>query len=154
MNGHVLKGIAAAACAAVGAYFRQLTFPFALLLFVMVLDYLSGMTRAYIKGELSSKIGLRGIVKKVSYLFTVAVAVVVDFTIQIAGEQTALDLAGCYFCALLVIVWLIINECISILENAAEIGVPVPEFLVTLVKRLKQNTEKKEAGHDDGKTDR
>lgn len=143
MEDNVLKGLTAAACAAVGAYFRQLAFPFLLLLTVMVLDYASGILRAYIKGELSSRVGLKGIIKKVSYLFTVAVAVVVDFVLQIAAEQTALDLTGCYFCALLVIVWLIINECISILENAAEIGVPVPAFLVALIKRLKSSAESK-----------
>ena len=43
----------------------------------------------------------------------------------------------------MVIVWLILNECISILENIDKIGVPVPDFLMSLVKRLKSNTEQK-----------
>ena len=44
---------------------------------------------------------------------------------------------------LLVIVWLIINELISILENSGKIGVPMPDFLMKLLDRLKQTTEKK-----------
>lgn len=146
---NILMGVAAAAVAAVGVYFRQLTFPVLLLILAMALDYLSGMTRAWMQRELSSKVGVIGVVKKLCYMLGVAVAVMVDFVIQIAAEQTSLDLSGCYFCALLVIVWLILNECISILENIDKIGVPVPDFLMSLVKRLKSNTEQK-GGGDDG----
>lgn len=148
MDDNVLKGVTTAALAAVGAYFRQLTFPFSLLLIIMVLDYLSGMAKAWYKSNLSSKIGMQGIVKKLCYLFAVAVAVTVDFVIQIAAEKASLDLTGCYFCALLVIVWLILNEGISVLENVASIGVPVPEFLLRLIKRLKESAEKKEAPNE------
>ena len=143
---NILMGVAAAAVAAVGVYFRQLTFPVMLLILAMALDYISGMTRAWMQRELSSKVGVIGVVKKLCYMLGVAVAVMVDFVIQIAAEQTSLDLSGCYFCALLVIVWLILNECISILENIDKIGVPVPDFLMSLVKRLKSNTEKKGGG--------
>ena len=147
---NILMGVAAAAVAAVGVYFRQLTFPVLLLILAMALDYLSGMTRAWMQRELSSKVGVIGVVKKLCYMLGVAVAVMVDFVIQIAAEQTSLDLSGCYFCALLVIVWLILNECISILENIDKIGVPVPDFLMSLVKRLKSNTEQKGGGDNDG----
>ena len=44
---------------------------------------------------------------------------------------------------LLVTVWLIFNECISILENVAEIGAPMPPFLVKLIGKLKKTTEDK-----------
>ena len=147
---NILMGVAAAAVAAVGVYFRQLTFPVLLLILAMALDYISGMTRAWMQRELSSKVGVIGVVKKLCYMLGVAVAVMVDFVIQIAAEQTSLDLSGCYFCALLVIVWLILNECISILENIDKIGVPVPDFLMSLVKRLKSNTEQKGGGDNDG----
>lgn len=148
---NILMGVAAAAVAAVGVYFRQLTFPVLLLILAMALDYISGMTRAWMQRELSSKTGVLGVVKKLCYMLGVAVAVMVDFVIQIAAEQTSLDLSGCYFCALLVIVWLILNECISILENIDKIGVPVPDFLMSLVKRLKSSTEQKGGGDDDGR---
>jgi phage-related holin len=42
-----------------------------------------------------------------------------------------------------VTIWLILNECISILENISEIGVPIPAFLVTLIQKLKKTTETK-----------
>ena len=47
------------------------------------------------------------------------------------------------------LIWFILNECLSILENVASIGVPVPEFLLRLIKRLKAGAEPKEE-KDDG----
>ena len=144
MENNILKGVTTAALAAISAYFRQLTLPVIILLLVMVLDYMSGMTKAWYKHALSSKVGLQGILKKLCYLFAVAVAITVDFVIQIAAEKASVDITGCYYCALLVIIWLILNEEISILENVASIGVPVPEFLLKLIKRLKQSAEHRE----------
>ena len=48
-------------------------------------------------------------------------------------------------------IWFMLNECISILENIASIGVPVPEFLLKLIKRLKQSTESKEEDEENGR---
>ena len=151
MRETTLKAVSAAAIAACGAYFHQLAVPLVLLTIVMVLDYLSGMTRAWIRRELSSGAGIIGIIKKLCYMMAVAVAVTVDLMLQVAAERAALDLTGCWFCALLVVIWLTMNECISILENISDIGVPVPAFLMAVVKRLKQSAEKKGGGDSDGK---
>lgn len=143
MKDEVFKGVIAAALAAVGAYFRALLFPVAVLALVMVADYLSGMARAWIKNELSSKVGVIGLVKKVCYLFGIAVAVVADWVIQTAAGQAGIELQSVYVFGLLVTIWLILNECISILENISEIGVPLPPFLMSLVNKLKKTTEAK-----------
>ena len=63
-KGNTVQLVAAAALAAIGAYFRQLIIPVILLLIAMVLDYATGMASAWVKHELSSKTGLVGIVKK------------------------------------------------------------------------------------------
>ena len=44
---------------------------------------------------------------------------------------------------MVVTIWLLLNECISILENISEIGVPLPPFLVSLIQKLKKTTEVK-----------
>lgn len=44
---------------------------------------------------------------------------------------------------MIVTIWFIINELISVLENLAEIGIPLPKFLVSLIKRLKVVVENK-----------
>ncbi|MBQ7737288.1 MAG: phage holin family protein [Oscillospiraceae bacterium] len=135
------KILIAAALAALGAYLRQLAVPLAVLLTVMVLDYISGMIAAIRTGTLDSRIGLMGILKKVSYLLIVAVGMVLDYLIQMLGGEFGVQLEGTYIVGLLVIFWLIINECISILENVDEAGGPVPPFVAAMLKRLKRHTE-------------
>lgn len=70
-------------------------------------------------------------------------AVVIDYVIQQAIIKVGVELSGIgvYF-GMIVTIWLILNECLSILENLAEIGVPLPAFLMKAVERLKKSTEK------------
>lgn len=143
MSENVTKGVVAVIFAAVGAYFRELIGPLVVLFAVMLADYITGMTEAWMNKTLSSRTGILGIVKKVAYLFVVGVAIVADWIIQTAAAKAGLDLGGFYMFGLLVTIWLILNECISILENVAELGVPLPGFLVKLVGKLKKTTEEK-----------
>lgn len=138
---NTVKALVAAVCAAVSAYFHELLAPMLVLVAVMLLDYFSGLARAWEAKELSSQIGVRGIVKKLLYLVAVAVAVVVDWVIQTAAAKAGIDAVGVHFVGLLVAIWLILNECISILENISALGVPIPEFLQKIIQRLKQTTE-------------
>lgn len=143
MSENATKGIIAVILAAVGAYFRELLGPLIVLGIVMLADYVTGLAEAWVSGTLCSKIGIIGIVKKVAYLFVVGVAIVADWIIQTATAKAGLDMGSFYMFGLLVTVWLILNECISILENVAEIGVPLPPFLVKLIGKLKKTAEDK-----------
>ncbi len=145
-----VQGLTAAALAAVGAYFRQLEFPVILLLAAMILDYITGMTAAWIRSELSSKIGAVGILKKLGYMVAVAVAVVVDMLLRVATKRVGVSIGVDNVFALLVSIWLTLNECISILENLDEIGVPVPEFLMKVIRKLQQAAEEKGSGDENG----
>lgn len=129
--------------AAVGAYFQELLVPVAIVVFVMLCDYVSGVTAAWVKGELSSRVGIIGIVKKVAYALIIVVGIVVDWIVQEAAGKIGIEAGNFYFFGLLVTVWLIVNECISILENVARIGAPVPPFLLALTTKLKNSTKSK-----------
>ena len=115
----MLKTAFTVVLAGLSSYFGMLTQPLLVLFFAMVLDYLTGMTKAYIFSQLSSRIGVKGI----------------DLHIEL-------------FCGLLVTVWLIINELISVLENLAAIGVPGFPRLNRLLSRLKSTVNEKEDEHD------
>lgn len=141
MKETTLKTAIAVALAAATAYLRELAIPVLVLAVVMAIDYISGMVSAWIKCELSSRVGVLGIVKKVAYLLAVVVAIVADWVVQTAGAQLGVDLGGFYFFGLLVTIWLVLNECISILENISEIGVPLPAFLLKLIEKLKKTVE-------------
>ena len=63
MKENIFRGVIAAAVAGAAAYFQELALPVAVLFLVMVVDYISGMVRAWTRGELCSRVGIMGIVK-------------------------------------------------------------------------------------------
>ena len=151
MKENIFRATLTLLLAAAAAYFRKLLGPLIVLAIVMAADYITGIGAAWVAGKLSSRAGIIGIIKKLGYLVAVGVAIVVDYIIQNAAIGAGADLSDFYAFGLLVTVWLILNELISILENLSEIGVPLPPFLLAIVKKLKKTTEK--AGDTQAKPD-
>ena len=139
-EGFFKMGIAAVG-ASIASYFGARAAPLLVLLCVMVVDYVTGMAKAYMASQLSSRIGLRGILKKLCYIAMVAVGAALDYLLTGALAQAGIDLHIEMFCGMLVAVWLIVNELISILENLAEIGVPGMPVLTKLIDRLRSTLE-------------
>lgn len=102
------------------------------LLVFIVLDYISGLIKAVINRELSSKTGLRGILKKVGFLIIVAVGVLVDRIT--GGSGTVRSLVIYYFVA---------NEGLSIIENLGQAGLPIPKSIKNTLKMLKNQGDGK-----------
>lgn len=136
-----LQAVFSAALAALISYLGIVAVPVTVLVFAMIIDYITGMISAWHSSELSSKKGIFGIIKKTSYLALVCVGMGVDWLIYSGIKQVGIDLDYTIFFGLLVTIWLIINELISILENLGSIGVPLPKFLFAVIKRLKNHTE-------------
>ena len=100
------------------------------LLVAIVLDYISGLIKAYNTKTLSSNIGFRGILKKVGILIIVMLAVIVDrVTINNGGIRT------------LVIYYFVANEGLSIIENLAQAGLPIPKALKDALKVIKKENK-------------
>ena len=123
-------------------YLGIVAVPIIILVIAMIIDYITGMMSAWLNAELSSKKGIKGIVKKISYLALVAVAMIVDWLICCGLQQINVNIKYSVFFAVLVTVWLIINELISVLENLSRMGVPIPNFLKKLINRLKTTVDK------------
>lgn len=105
------------------------------LIIFMTLDYITGVMCAIIDKELSSSVGFKGIFKKVLILILVGVANIID--VEVVGTGSAMRSAViCYYLS---------NEGVSLLENAAHIGLPVPDGLKTVLsqphKRSDTNSE-------------
>ena len=96
----------------------------------MVADYLSGVAAAYINKEISSLKGFKGILKKLLMMLPVAVGHMLDKTV---GTDGALRGAAIGF--------LMANEGISVLENCARAGVPIPRVLLNTLIQVKNDTE-------------
>ena len=107
-------------------------FLYALVLFVAV-DYLTGVLVAVMRRKLSSEAGFRGIARKVVIFCLVAVAQVID--VQIIRNGSVVRTAVIFF--------YLSNEGISIVENAAALGLPVPRKLKDVLEQLKDGSEKK-----------
>lgn len=102
-----------------------------ILVIVMALDYISGVLAAWYGRRLDSKIGFRGIVKKVLMLILVAVAHQVD---ALTGHTGITRTAVIWF--------LVANDGISITENAAECGVEIP-LLTRALQLIKDRADEK-----------
>ena len=96
------------------------------LIVLMSLDYISGVMCAIVDRKLSSAIGFRGICKKVLILMLVGVANIVD--LNVVGTGSALRGA--------VICFYMSNEALSLFENAAHIGLPIPDKLREALAQL------------------
>lgn len=142
MKDNIIQATVSVALGALAAYFNVLLVPLAILICVMVIDYGTGMAEAYINKTLNSRIGVKGILKKIGYLVLVCVGGVVDYLIGAGLASVGIDYSS-YCFGLIVAVWLIINELISILENLSELGTPIPPFLVKIVHRLKDSVDSK-----------
>lgn len=142
MKDNIIQATVSVALGALAAYFNVLLVPLVILICVMIIDYGTGMAEAYINKTLNSRIGVKGILKKVGYLVLVCVGGVVDYLICAGLASVGIDYSS-YCFGLIVAVWLIINELISILENLSELGTPIPPFLVKIVHRLKDSVDSK-----------
>ena len=106
-------------------------FVYALLAFV-VIDYITGLMCAVVEKKLSSAIGFRGIFKKITILAMVAVGHIVD--LYIIGATGFVDDYSAIRTA--IIFFFLSNEGLSLLENAARLGLPVPQKLKDVLSQL------------------
>ena len=148
MQNKELQMFISAAFAGLLYYLGIVSIPIIMLIFAMIIDYATGMSAAFYNSELSSKRGVRGVVKKVGYLALVVAAMILDWLISQGLQQINVDITYSVFFAVLVAVWLTMNELISTLEYLSRIGVPIPNFMKKLIDRLKTTVEK-----GDGKND-
>lgn len=153
MKDKTWQSLIAIAVGGLSAYMRMMFVPLVILFAVMIVDYMSGMLKAWGNDELSSKTGLKGIVKKLCYLMLVIVAGVVDWLLWEGLKQVGITLNFGFCFGLIVTIWLIVNELISILENLEALHVPMPTFLVNIIKHLKQSVETKGDNATDKKED-
>ena len=103
-----------------------------ILVFIVVLDYVTGICKAVYNKDLNSEVGLKGIIKKIGYFIVVAIAVILD---RITGGTGAIRTLTIYF--------FVANEGISILENWGAMGLPLPNQLTELLQQIKNDNNPK-----------
>ena len=102
-----------------------------MLVTVVIIDYVTGIAAAAVKKELSSKKGFVGILKK--FVIFAIVALSAAFDRLLPATHDAVKAMVCTF--------YIANESLSVIENAGEIGLPLPKGLIAVVEKLKGEAE-------------
>lgn len=95
----------------------------------VIADYITGVLRAAVEKKLSSRVGFKGIAKKIMIFIVIGIANLCD-THLIKGDGSMIRTAIIFF--------YIANEGLSILENSVAIGLPVPTKLKTLLEQFKE----------------
>lgn len=131
-----------AAFSALMAWMGVLAVPVLLLVLCNFIDYATGLSAAkYREEKVNSYKGIRGITKKVCMWLLIVVGAVVDVLINYALENIGAGFSLPFVVAVVVAVWLLVNEIISILENVMDIGITLPPFLLPLVKNIRKQIE-------------
>lgn len=147
-----LKGIISVAITWISNTFGLLLPALIMLTVFMIIDYISGMLAAKkesldhpnnSKYGWSSKKSVIGIYKKVGYILTIFVAIGTDFLIFKFTEEMNISTGNSTMFGLVVTMWFIINEFLSILENSGRMGVALPKFLLRLLSELKSGIDDK-----------
>ena len=97
------------------------------LIIVIIVDYITGVLSALYSRKLNSKVGFKGILKKLSYFCIIVLATLLD---RIMGDTGAIRTLVIYF--------LVANDGLSIVENVAKMGVPLPQKLLEALEQLKK----------------
>ena len=108
-------------------------FLYALIAFA-VIDYITGVMCAISDKRLSSEVGFKGICRKVLIFVLVGIGNLVD--VYVLGEAGVLRTAVIFF--------YLSNEGVSLLENSAHLGLPIPQKLKSVLEQLHNRNEKEE----------
>lgn len=145
-----IAGVVSGAAAWVFAKIGVLMYVIVALAVAMAIDYATGMLAS--KNEAidhpdnpeygwNSRKGAKGIIKKVGYLCVIAVAMMVDYIILRVVAEIGMTIELKAFFGILVAVWYLLNEALSIIENAGRMGAPVPDWLRQYIAVLKNKIE-------------
>ena len=126
-NKNIVNGIVASMGTLFTWLFGAWDLMFKVLASMMIIDYITGVLVAFIDCTVDSRVGFKGILKKVLMLILLIVGVLLD---RLLGTEWLFRTATAYF--------LIGNEGLSILENVAKTGLPLPEKLKEGLLQLKE----------------
>ncbi len=137
-----VKAVIVGVFGAFGAAFGWLGWLVLAWIVCMIVDWISGSSAAMQAGEWSSARARSGIWHKAGMIVVVIVAAVADNVLSlVVASIPGISIEYTVLLLPMVLVWYILTELGSILENAAAMGAPVPEFLVNILAAAKEKVE-------------
>ena len=119
--------------AAIGIFIGRADGLLITLIILAVADYITGVVSAAVQKKLSSQVGFIGIAKKLFMFALVGVGNLVDVNV-LGGSAVLRSAIMCFYIA---------NEALSIIENAGELGLPIPTKLKELMEQLRSKNDGK-----------
>ena len=129
----IIDSVAGAVGAVLGFLFGKVNGLFWALIAFMATDYITGVIVAVIDKQLSSEVGFKGLAKKLLILVFVSLGHIADMYV-LGGTPVAMSAVMLFYIA---------NEGLSIIENAGNLGLPVPKKLKDIMIQLKKESEEK-----------
>lgn len=136
---NVLSGIFAAIGLWLGLFIGPVNGLLIALIVFVITDYVTGFASAIVRKELSSSVGFKGLARKILIFLIVGIANVLD--VYVLGANAVLRTA--------VILFYMANEGLSIIENAGEIGLPIPKKLKEVLAQLRKKSGEDEKDGED-----
>lgn len=127
----IIDSVAGAVGAVLGFLFGEVNGLFWALIAFMATDYITGVVVAVINKQLSSEVGFKGLAKKLLILVFVSLGHIADMYV-LGGTPVAMSAVMLFYIA---------NEGLSIIENAGNLGLPVPKKLKDIMIQLKKESE-------------
>lgn len=127
----IIDSIAGAVGAVLGFMYGEVNGLFWALIAFMATDYITGVVVAAINKQLSSEVGFKGLAKKLMILVFVSLGHIADMYV-LGGTPVAMSAVMLFYIA---------NEGLSIIENAGNLGLPVPKKLKDIMVQLKKESE-------------
>lgn len=127
----IIDSIAGAVGAVLGFMYGEVSGLFWALIAFMATDYITGVVVAAINKQLSSEVGFKGLAKKLMILVFVSLGHIADMYV-LGGTPVAMSAVMLFYIA---------NEGLSIIENAGNLGLPVPKKLKDIMVQLKKESE-------------
>lgn len=132
-------------CSLAVSLWNKLSLPLILLMISNIIDIITGLWKAtYIKERITFKRIIWGTIKKISMYFLILSGYIIDVIINYTVENFEINIGLGGIVGNLIAVWLVLNEQLSIIKNLTIMKVPMPNFIIELVKKLKNKIDWKD----------
>lgn len=139
-----LKILLITALSLVLTFFDNISLPLILLIISNIIDIVTGTWKSfYLKQKFTYQKMMIGIIKKCSMYVLIMCASILDTLISYTVENLGFSINGDGLIGILITIWMILNELVSIICNLSLMKVPIPGFLLKLIKSMQEKIDKK-----------
>ena len=125
------------------SYYNNISLPIILLIISNILDVLTGIFKSlYIKNKFTWSKLFWGFIRKLCMYFLIFIGMSIDIIIIYTVENLQLSISESHIFGGLIGVWLVLDEQLSILRNLVILEIPMPNFLISIIKKLKSTIDK------------